>query len=176
MNEIIKKNGISYGIILGVISILLTTLIYAFNMELFGSWWLGLLILAINIVIYCVLLSKTKKQLNNDFSFKQAFTTYFIALAISALLSTVYNMVLFNVIDPGAKETIMEVTVKSSVEMMEKFGAPEAEIEKAVEGIRATDNYSIGNLIKGFFMVLAIGSVFGLIFAAIFKSRPAYKE
>src|SRR5690606_5105229 len=105
------------------------------DIELFGSWWLGFVILAINLVIYCVLLSKTKKQLNNDYSFKQAFTTFFIAMLIGATLSTVYNLVLFNFVDPAAKETIQEISVKSTVSMMERFGAPESEIEKAVEKV-----------------------------------------
>jgi len=176
MNEIIKKNAVSYGIVLGVISIVITTLIYALNIELFGSWWLGLVILAINLVIYCILLSKTKKQLNNDYSFKQAFTTFFIAMLIGASISTLYNLVLFNFVDPAAKETIQEISVKSTVSMMERFGAPESEIEKAIEKVRETDNFSIGNLLMGLGVTLVIGSIFGLILAAIFKSKPAYKE
>lgn len=176
MNEIIKKNGISYGILLGVYSVLSTTLIYALNIELFGSWWIGLLSIAIYITVYCVLLSKTKKQLHNDFTFKQAFTTFFLALVISLTIGTVYNLILFNVIDPGAKETIREITVKTTVSMMEKFGAPESEIEKAVEEVRKTDNFAPAKLAVSYTVTLIVGSLFGLIFAAIFKSRPAYKE
>ena len=177
MNEVIKKNGITGGILLGVISVLITTLVYAFDMELFASFKLMGVLIVINIVFYCVLLSKTKKQLNNEFTFKQAFTTFFITAVISMAISTVYNFLLFNVIDPAAKETLRDITIKASREMMERFGAPEAEVEKALNDLRETDNYSIVSLIKGYFIGLAINSIFGLILALIFKSRkPAYRE
>ncbi len=42
MNEIIKKNGITYGVISGLVSILITTLIYTIDLKLFISMWVGL--------------------------------------------------------------------------------------------------------------------------------------
>ena len=162
---------------MGVVSMLITTLVYALNIELFASFMLLAIIIVINIVFYCILLSKTKKQLNNDFTFKQAFTTYFIAAVISMAIATVFNYVLFNLVDPGAKETLKEITIKASREMMEKFGAQEADIEKALDDVRDADNYSIPSLIKGYFIQLAISSIFGLILALIFRtSKPAYRE
>jgi uncharacterized membrane protein (DUF485 family) len=71
MNEIIKKNGITYGIIIGVVSLLITTLIYVVNLELFTAWWIGILSMVIYIIISCVLLSKTKKELNARFHLKK---------------------------------------------------------------------------------------------------------
>nr|WP_305069585.1 hypothetical protein [Flavobacterium covae] len=37
MNEIIKKNGVQYGLVIGLISILTTLFIYLTNIELFTS-------------------------------------------------------------------------------------------------------------------------------------------
>ena len=54
MNEIIKKNGINFGIITGVISVLITTSIYIVDLALMTKWWLGLSILAVYIIIGCV--------------------------------------------------------------------------------------------------------------------------
>jgi cytochrome bd-type quinol oxidase subunit 2 len=176
MNEIIKKNGITFGIIMGVVSALITTLVYAIDMELFTSFKLMGFILLVSIVLYCVLLSKTRKQLGGDFSFKQAFTTFFIAAVISTLISTTFNILLFNVIDPGAKETLKELSIKAAEEMMEKFGAPQEQMEEALAQVENTDNFSVGNLIKGFFTSLIFSAILGLILALIFKSKPAYRE
>ena len=64
MNEIIKKNGVTFGIILGLFSILFTTSIYAIDLKLFTSWWIGLFPIAATIVIAIILETKTKKDLN----------------------------------------------------------------------------------------------------------------
>ena len=77
MNEIIKKNGLTYGAILGLISVATTTLIYVVDIKLFMSWWLGGISLILNIVIGVVLVSKTKKQLDNNISFKVFFCLFY---------------------------------------------------------------------------------------------------
>lgn len=176
MNEVVKKNGITYGIIIGVISIVITSLIYAIDITMFVSMWLGLLILALYLVLFIVTISKTKKQMNGIISFKEAFTVFFIAAVIALTLSMLFNMLLFNVIDPSAKDTIKDLGIKSAVEMMEKFGTPTAQMEEAVAEMEKTDNYDPANLLKGWAVSLVVSSIVGLILAAIFKSKPAYKE
>lgn len=176
MNEIVKKNGLTYGVILGVLSVLITAIIYVVDMSLFTSWWLGLVIILINIVFFIVALTATKKQLNGVMSFKEAFTTFFLVCLVGLTISTVFNYLLFNVIDPEAKEVIRDHMIKASSEMMAKFGAPQADVDKAIAEMEETDNYSPANLAKGWAFSLAFSALFGLLFALIFRSKPAYKE
>ena len=79
---------------------------------------MGLIGIAISLTISIILLSKTKKELNGVFSFKDAFTTYFIAAVIGILISTFFNIILFNVIDPAAKDTLSELMIKYTVNML----------------------------------------------------------
>ncbi len=176
MNEIIKKNGITFGIISGIISVLITTLIYVIDIELFTSWWIGILSIAFYIIISCVLLSKTKKDLKGQFTFKEAFTTYFISAVIGIVISVAFNIILFNFIDPAAKDTIKELTIKFSVKMMEKFGAKAADISKAVQEMEKDDRFGILQQIKGSVFSILFSSIFGLILAAIFKSKTSYQQ
>lgn len=171
MNEIIKKNGITFGIILGLFSLLITTAIYAIDLQLFTSWWIGGIAIVVPIIIGFVLVSKTKKQLNGNINFKEAFTVYFIAAVIGSFISKLFEYILFNFIDPQAKETIKEINIKYTTEMMEKLGAPAASINEAMQKVAETDNYSIGNIIFGLAMGLVFHAIFGLILAAIFKSK-----
>lgn len=171
MNEIIKKNGITFGIVTGLFSVLVTTLIYVIDLKLFTAWWLGLLNIAIYIAIGIYLLVKTKKELKGIFPFKDAFTTYFISAVIGIIISVAFNIILFNFIDPGAKETIKELTIKFAVEMMEKFDTPREAVNQAIKEMQATDNYSIGQLLKGSVFGILFSAIFGLILAAIFKSK-----
>ena len=171
MNEIIKKNGVTYGAILGLISIASTTLIYITDIKLFMSWWIGGISLILNIMIGIFLVSNTKKQLNNTISFKDAFSVYFIAGVLGSTVSALFNYFLFNFIDPQAKETLKEMTIKYTVEMMEKFGTPKEVLNQTITELQKADNYSLENIFMGLLFVYLIVAIFGLILAAIFKSK-----
>lgn len=173
MNEIIKKNGVSYGIITGIVSVLITTAIYSIDLNLFVKWWLGIIIFLVYIIIGIVLLSKTKKELKGIFSFKEAFTTYFISAVIGILISVCFNILLFNVIDPSVKDTLNEIIIKYTVEMMEKFGTPSSAINEAVKKMQENNPYSTIELIKGSAFSIAGSALFGLLLALIFKSKPS---
>ncbi len=175
MNEIVKKNGIFFGVVTGVISVLITTFIYIVDLSLFSSMWLGLGLIAFYITIGCIMLVKTKKDLKGVMTFKEAFTTYFISALIGIAISVAFNIVLFNFVDPEVKETIRELSIKSAVKMMEKFGAPSSEINKAVQKMQETDQFSISELLKGSVFSMVFSAVFGLILAAIFKSKSSNK-
>ena len=173
MNDIIKKNGVSFGIITGVVSALLTTAIYAIDLNLFVKWWLGIIMMFIFLSIGIVLLTKTKKELKGIFSFKEAFTTYFISGVIGILISVCFNILLFNVIDPSVKDTLNEITIKYTVETMEKFGAPSSTLNEAVKKMQENNPYSTFELIKGSAFSIAGSALFGLLLALIFKSKPS---
>lgn len=176
MNQIVKSNGIKFGLIMGILAVILTAAIYTIDISLFTSWWLGLTLMFVYLIIFIVALVSTKKQLNGVMTFKEAFTTYFLVALVGVTISTLFNYVLFNLVDPGAKETLADLTAKATSEMMAKFGAPQSEIDKALEGMEEVDNYSPANLAKGWIISILISAVFGLLFALIFRSKPAYKE
>ena len=176
MNEIIKKNGINYGIILGVISILITASIYAIDLKLFTNMWIGISSLVIFLVIGIVLVSKTKKQLNGLITFKEAFTVYFIAGAIGATMSVLFNILLFNVIDPEAKAVVNEHAIEYAVQMMKKFNTPTEAITKAVEDMQKNDNYSVANLLKGLVFNFVFSAIFGALLALIFRNKTSNLE
>ena len=176
VNEIIKRNGVTFGITTGIISALITTSIYAIDLNLFTSWWIGILSITIYLIIGIILLSKTKKELNGVFSFKDAFTTYFISAVIGILISTLFNIILFNFIDPSAKDNLRELTIKYTVNMMQKFGTPASAINEAIAKLKENDPYSIIELLKGSVFSIVFSSIFGLLMAAFFKSKPSSQE
>ncbi|RAR75740.1 DUF4199 domain-containing protein [Flavobacterium aciduliphilum] len=171
MNSIIKKNGITYGIISGVISALITTMIYTIDLKLFLSGWITFLKLCVFLTLAIILLTSTKKQLKDEFSFKNAFTTYFIFIVIASLITTFFEIILFNIIDPSLKETLKEMAIKYATEILEKFGTPTSKLNEAIKNIQENDQFSVIQLIKGFFTYILISSIFGLILAAIFKTN-----
>ena len=176
MNEIIKKNAVSFGIITGILSILITTFIYLVDLKLFTAWWLGLGSIALYIAIGVYLLIKTKKELNGQFSFKDAFTTYFISAVIGIVVSVTFNIVLFNFIDTEAKETVQEISIEAAVGMLKKFNTPAEVIKETVENMTKENQLDIVPQIKGSAFSILFSTIFGLILAAIFKSKPTHQE
>lgn len=171
INEAIKKNGVTYGIALGVILALITATMYSIDLKLFVSNWTGPSIFVINLIVGITLLVKTKKDLNGSFSFKEAFTTYFIAILAALLISTLFSILLFNIIDPEAKETISEYLIKYMAEMLQKFGTPASAVNEALAKMRETNPFSTLEQLKGLVFSLALYSILGLILAAFFKSK-----
>lgn len=171
INEIIKRNGITFGVITGILSALITATIYAIDLKFFVSLWVGVVSIMIYLILAIVLLSKTKKELKGIFTFKEAFTTYFISAVIAILIGTAFNILLFNVIDPSAQDTLKEITLKNTVAMMQKFNSPAAAINEVIAKMKESNPFSTIELLKGSASSIVFSSIFGLIMAAFFKSK-----
>lgn len=175
MTEAVKKNGVTFGVILGIVSVLITAGIYATDVTNFVNWMLGIGIFVISLTILIIAVAKAKKAQEGYITFKEAFTTYFIAAAIGAGIATLFNIILFNVIDPAAKEIVTEETINMSVEWMQKAGSSSDDIRKIVEEARKTDSFGTVSLIKNYFFGLLFHIIVGLIVAAAFKkNKPEF--
>lgn len=171
MNEIVKKNGITYGVYTAGLFVGLLVLMYVIDLSLFTKWYMTVIQLIAIPVIGVFAVRNTKSELNNFISFKDAFTTYFIMILIGLTVSTLGTILLFNVIDPSAKEVITEHLMKTMKEMFEKFNMPSSEIKKALNEIKKQDSFSISNILTNLPFSIIGYSIIGLIIAAIFKSK-----
>lgn len=169
--SIVKKNSINYGVILGIILALTTTLMYVVNTELFTKWWIGIITILIVIVTGIVSTAKSKSLLGGFMSFKEAFSSYFITVAVGLLISTAVGILIFTVLDPDLAEYLNERTLEITREFMEGFGAPEEEINKALADLEGKNNFSLMNQLKSYVFGLAFQAVLGLLVALIFKKK-----
>lgn len=167
-----KSSAINHGLYLGAFLALATVIAYAVNLDLFTKWWWGIGLL-IAIIVFGIISSMKSKNIQNGFiSFKQAFSSYFITIAIGLIISTVVSVIIFNFIDPDAAITLKEKIMDSQVEMMRNFGAPEEAIANAVEKLEAQENmFSIGSIFQSMAFQLIGFSVVGLIVALVVKKN-----
>ncbi|GAB2772919.1 DUF4199 domain-containing protein [Salinimicrobium soli] len=170
-----KSIGATYGVYLGAIMILLTALAYAFSLDLFTKWWFGILSFLVLLVVSILAVRNAKKHKISYFSFKNAFTAYFVTVFVGMLIATVFSILLFTVIDPEAAEVVAEKTMEASRAMMENFGAPEASIDEALAEMQNNNQFSVGNQLKRFVYSLGFYLIIGLIIALIFKERNPEK-
>jgi len=176
INETIKRNGISYGAITGVVLSLITAIIYATNLELFIAWWTSLLSFSVIIIIPIIALLKTKKQLNGILPYKDAFTSYFITAAIGLLISIGFKIILFNFIDPSVKDTLLNMTIKYLVSTSEKFGVAKSALNETIVKLQNSDPFSVAEQLKGAIFNLFFCIILGLLMAAFFKSNSSSQE
>jgi fumarate reductase subunit C len=171
MNEIIKKNGVTYGTYAATIFVSILVLMYLIDLSLFTKWYIGVFQFLAIIVLGVLVVKKSKADLNNFISFKDAFTAFFIMILVGLSAYTLTSILLFNVIDPEAKKIITEHFMQYTKEMMEGFNLPASEIKKALAEMKKQDNFSISKQSIGFIFSLLFYSVIGLIIATIFKSK-----
>lgn len=169
MESTTKTSAINYGLYLGALLSIISVVIYAVNLDLFTEWWLGIILFILVIVYGIVSALKSKKILDGFISFKQAFASYFITIAVGTLIATVVGIAIFTYIDPEAATYLNEQILSLSKQTMERFGAPQEVIQAAIEEASTKNNFSLGMQAQAFVFRLAIYAVIGLIIALIVK-------
>ena len=173
MEKSIKSLATNWGLYLGATLSLLTVLGYV-NLDLYTKWWFGIGMLIIIIIFGIISAMKSRGLLNGFISFKEAFTSYFITIALGLAISTIVSIVIFNFIDPDAAIALKEKILNSTVEMMQNFGAPEEAIAETVEKMEADESmFAIGKVLQSLAFQLIGYSIVGLIVAlAVKKNNP----
>ena len=122
------------------------------------------------VVVYGVLTAiKSRTSLGGFISFKQAFTSYFITIAIGTLIATVVGIAIFTFIDPEAATYLNEQILLLTKQTMERFGMPQEAMQAALDEAAKKDNFSLGMQSQAFVFRLAFYAVIGLIVALIVK-------
>ena len=174
MENSIKSSAINYGLYLGAALSLFTVIGYAVNLALLVNFWLTMLLLPLIIIAFGVVsTAKSKSILGGFLSFKQAFSSYFITVAIGILISTTITIIIFNFIDPNAAIEVKRILVENITNMMEGFGAPAEAVAQSIEQNENQDTFGLGTQLKSLAQSLIFFAVIGLIVALIMKkSNP----
>ena len=168
MNEILKKNGITFGIIIGIIGIIKELLNYGLGSSFYKSPIAGI---AFGLVFWLVRIYQgydTKKQMKDIISFKECFTTLLISTSLGIFISLSFNYVFYNFIVLDFRIVFNDFMNESMVELYKIMGKTTSELKE----VASNDNFSVLNLIKGGMFSIVVSSFFNLLVAAIFKSKP----
>lgn len=167
------KAGLNAGLILGIVSVVLTFLIYFISPESLASFSTGMVILAIFLGALIYLGIQYRKSIGGFMDFGTGFKFAFIALIIAGLIGIVGNFLLYNVVDPELPGVLVEAQLETTMAMMERFGAADAMTSEQIEEIRkgAASNFTLVGQLKGFGFALIFYGIVALIVAAIIKKR-----
>jgi len=172
MEKSLKSSATSYGLYLALVLSSLTIIGYAVYLDLFTQWWFGIGQMLL-VIIFGIVSSVKARTLSGGFiSFKEAFTAFFITIAIGIVIPALIGLVIFNFIDPDAATLLQDKIVESQLSMMQNFGAPQEAIDEAIKQMEAQGSFfSIGNSLKSIAYQLVGFSIIGLIVAAVVKKN-----
>ncbi|KEO75567.1 DUF4199 domain-containing protein [Anditalea andensis] len=174
----IYQSALRAGVILGLISMSISFLAYFIDFTLLASGWMafGSFLVMIAVVIYFGI--DYRKEIGGFMSFGTAYKFSFITLVVSVFISSIANILLFNVIDPNLPQTLGDVQLENTLAIMDRYGAGDAMSSDMIDEMRTSlyDNYSIFGIIKTFGILVLISAFISLILGAIIKKRDKSLE
>lgn len=174
MNQAIKKNGVNFGLILAAFLVLRTVAIYAIDLELFINALVGITDLVVTIGLGILTVVKIKKAQGGFVTFKEAFTGFFITITIGVVIYSLFNILLFNVIDTEAKTIIQEKVISKTVETFKKINAPADMVKETIKKMRESDSFSPAQQLLGLALTILMYSIAGLITAVAMKKQDPF--
>jgi len=171
MSEEIKQYILKNGLVLGVIYVALDIVKYICGAEFFVNNYVSFASLLLATIFPIYYLLKYKKSKNGFIDFRSAFSICTGILIASGFILLVFNILLFNIIDPGFSSELLDVTINTAVVQLESIGMSDAQISTAIEIMEAEANFSPMNMLKGFGFTIVGYTLFGLLVAAITKKN-----
>ena len=168
------QSAVRPGIILGLVSLVLTYVAYFIDSSYLASGYFGLvaLVLFFGLIIYFG--KEYRKEVGGFMSFGTAFNFSFFAILISGVIGLIGTILLFHVIDPSLPQVLGDITFESQLEMMENFGAsPDSLAPEVLDDMReaSASNFTLVGQLKGFGFGLIAYAIIALILGAILKKR-----
>jgi hypothetical protein len=153
------KFAMNYGIILGLIMILISVITYVTGMALEGVQWPNWIYYVVFPIIILYAISQFKKQNLNILSLSQALKIGVLIGIFSAIVIMIYSMIFNYLIDPEFMGQMMEV---ARDKMLENPKMTEEVVEQSMKFVEMFSNPAI----SGAFMI-AMSAIFGLIYSLI---------
>lgn len=165
--------GASTGLILGIISVVITFILYFIDPELMVTWYVGFGILAIFIALIIYFGIQYRNSIGGYMKFGTAFNYVFAAFAVSGLIGVIGQALLFFVVDPNLPKVLTDAQMEAQMAMLDRFGAGDSLSSEQIDEMQAsmTANYTFLGLIKVYGFTLILYAIFSLILGAILKKR-----
>jgi hypothetical protein len=169
INHVIK-----WGIIIGIVGIIISLLTYVVSESLLVKWWYGLLILAVNVALIIYAGIEYRKLLGGYISYMDAFLCTLLVMLFAGILGQVFNIILYSFIDPDLPNRLVQSSIEQTEQMMTRFGAPQESIDQTIEKLK-TDlpaRFTITGQLKAFVTWgLGITVVISAILALIIRKK-----
>lgn len=163
------NTAMTYGTILGVISILLTLILYIVGyMPINFKRMIVMFIISLGLSIGFVVTgtkSYRDKVLGGSITYWQAFSAGLFIVVFSSVLLSFYNLIFNLFIDPGYMDKVMEAQRNWMFDFLTNMGSPDDKIEEAMS--KYEEQKANFTPLKAFFQGIYISVIFGAILSFI---------
>ncbi|CAN5591579.1 hypothetical protein BH10BAC4_BH10BAC4_20660 [soil metagenome] len=165
------NHALRWGAICAAISIFFSIMLYVIDYTLMVQlkFLFIFLLVYLGITIYAGI--EYRNAVGRFLSFGKAFQHGFLVLAISGLIATLWNMLLYHVIDTELPQKLLEASMENTRTMMEGFGTPPDQIDAALAQAeeRAKNQFTFGGQALGYVFILIFSAIMALISGLIVK-------
>jgi hypothetical protein len=182
LNQQIRKNAITSGLIYGIIVLVLnilsfyfiTTMTTSFVLMLVSPIVLSIAIPLLIIVFFCLDL---RKKIGGFWTLRQATTGAFIIVFTAFIVSTIgKDLIFIKLIEPNMIEKTQDAMMSATRSLMEKSGNDQSQIDEKMADVKKKfddqKNLSTGKIIEGYAITIVFLFIFALILGAVFKRNP----
>jgi hypothetical protein len=156
----VGKFARNYGIILGVIMVLIAVVSYVTGMALRGEQWPNIIYYVLFPIIIFYAISQFKKQNANQLKLGEAIKIGLVIGVFSALVYIIYGLIFIYLIDPDFMNQMMDVArdkmLENNPDMTQEM------VDQGMKFVKMFTNPVVGNAIW-----LALSLFFGLIYSLI---------
>lgn len=153
------KFSVNYGLVLGIILIIIMVVMYATGLLLEGAQWPMIIYYVIFPAFIIYAINQYKKQLGGFLSLSQALKVGVATAVISALVYGVYNIIFNYFIDP---EFIEKSTEMVREKLYDNPNMTEEMIDNTINTMKKFSNPLLGSAIW-----IGLSAIFGLIYSLI---------
>ncbi len=174
-NKQITSLSLKNGLILGIISIVLSATLYFVDpLFVITHFWVALIVGILNIVLLVVFGLNIRKEIGGFWNFSQAFKSFLIISLILIISTTIYSIVIVKIVNPDYPAQAASALIDAQKKMMSSFNLSPDQIDEAIAkagNMEEKFQPSVKNLTTNFAISLAIYAVISLILAAILKKH-----
>ncbi len=167
----LKLYALKKGVLLGIGVSTLVTLVYMIDFSFMIHWSFSVSVLIILLMLVVIFGNQYRASGDGYLTFGKAFQLSFIMLIISYSCQLVFNILLYNVIDPDLPDLIAEAAVTNSEELLRSFGMPQDQIDQQTLRLEKEmpEQFTIFGQLKNSWIMVILSFVFALITGAIVK-------
>lgn len=173
-----NTHAIKSGLIIGVILVVLTLLLYIVDSTLLASTWVGIFTFVLLLVLVSYFGIQHRKEIGGFLSFGNAWVYSMQVFVAAGIIGTLFNIILYNVVDPELPAIVADQSVENAESMMQGFGMPEDQLDEALEKTRedTIERFGITGSLIGFLYGLIVYAILSLITGAIIKKKEPELE
>ncbi|SHN13288.1 Protein of unknown function [Cyclobacterium lianum] len=172
------RAALNAGVIIGLLMLVFNFIVYFIDYSYLVAAWYGIVVLVLffGLVIYFGI--QYRKEIGGYMDFGAAFQFSFVTLIVSGLISTIGNMILYFVIDPGLPEMLVETQLENMVAMLDNFGAGDSISGDQIDEMRneMANSFTVAGQLKAFGVSIIIYAILALILGAILKKKDKTKD